>query len=488
MKQLSVILLSVAAASGPALADAQPGVLERAALADTLPQYGRAVLLANPAMQSLRLPVTISHIEAGWDGGRDRSVGFFRANSFMALGNGHHVLGQAGYSNGTLRDVSTVQNADAHLVYPYLMGVEATGDMRSERYNFGGTYWFYAPESHPWGWGATARYDAGLSYRNVDPRPRNVTGMLNLAAAASYTLRGRYTLALGMSADIYKQSNNLTFVSELGELPVYHLTGLGTVYHRFTSLGKDAFYKGRTYGLNIAASPVGMHGLYAGVNLSTGHMENILKDLNELPMARVTDRSVSAEAGWMGSWTPFVRWEAGRRRGTENFFGDASSGVYPQIAEATTYAQNRYSASVGAHGWAGPVSMLAHAGYDHSAEAYGGDRPRSGVSDMLTAGLGSRYAITFASDNLIIASAGVDSHISMHRRLSGLGDSPMEVFAKSLWRADASGRSTLNLAAEYSRRLSRVVALGLDIRYYHTFSSNNYFEPDRITVSAKLYL
>ena len=97
-------------------------------------------------------------------------------------------------------------------------------------------------------WGVSLSYDAGLYYRNIDPRPRNTTGTLT-SMQAWLCAHGPTTIsACREHIEKYRQTCDLMFMRAKREKPrVYHLTGLGNHYARFAGTGYSNYYDGERH-------------------------------------------------------------------------------------------------------------------------------------------------------------------------------------------------------------------------------------------------
>lgn len=354
----------------------------------------------NPAVKQWMLPASHSSIGPAYKWQRYSSAvdlqegegcDFWRLSAETYLKHGSSTLwGEARYDNGRQRSVKWNETSDRELIYPYITADSVGGDMRLERYSFAGGY---ADHSDRWAWGATISYDAGLYYRNVDPRPRNVTGMLDISVGGAYRISGPYHVGLSLVYAKYKQSASIEFKSQLGVEKIYHLTGLGTHYHRFAGVGTDAYYDGNRIGFTANVYPAAGSGWALTANFGRFEFDKVLTSLNKLPMAHVWHNDMTLQVAYMKpgtvhDWAIDARFEAYRRHGAENVFGDASSGVYPQIASIDSYADNsqRVTASAVWQFHPGVHSMLlclkGSGSYGHRAEAYLEPRRRMAVDDF----------------------------------------------------------------------------------------------------------
>ena len=178
----------------------------------------------------------------------------------------------------------------------------------------------------------------------------------------------------------YKQTNEIEFKSEMGVDKIFHLTGLASHYNRFAGDGLSTYYDGYRYGIDFNIYPSDSRGVFATCRLSRLTFNNILSDLNKLPLAHVWHNQLEAEAGLLASAGNIyggasARIKIYRRHGSENIFGDAASSVYPVIAANEMYADNAIAlAATGRCGVKfGPVSraqLQLSPEWSHQTEAY----------------------------------------------------------------------------------------------------------------------
>lgn len=312
----------------------------------------------NPAVRQWMLPGTYSRGGASWcDSTSNRAVD-------PRLGDGHRawsldaatylkyktstLWGFAGYANGKQYGLRWNETSDPGLLYPYLTVDKTGGDMSLEQYRFGGGY---ADHSGRWAWGAALSYRAGLYYRNVDPRPRNVTGLLSLSAGVAYRVAGPYYAGVSVDYSKYKQTNDIEFRSELGVEKIYHLLGPAVHYFRFAGTGLTSNYSGHTVGAGVTVFPSTGRGLSGAVSWHRFSFEKILTQLNKLPLVSLTDNTLRGQLTWLipGVHSDLaVSLDGTRqcRRGRENLFGDAAAGVYPKIGSREGYRYDERTATL----------------------------------------------------------------------------------------------------------------------------------------------
>lgn len=354
-------------------------------------------IYTNPAMTGLRRAGSYSSVGISWrhteahNGkpynpamGTAENRGTFMADAYIRQGSST-LTGFAGYATGKIKSMQWCETSDYDMVYPYVLADDTGGDLNEEIYRFGGGI---SSQAGRWRYGASLAYKAGLYYRNVDPRPRNVTGLLNLSAGIGYTI-GRHIMALAVRADKYKQTNSIEFMSESGSAKIYHLTGLGTDYVRFAGSGESTYYSGWRRGASFDMHPAhGACGLTARLEISRFTFTNIISDLNKLPMAKVRETVCSAEAGWKSHSVAVNAFaDITRRLGDENIFGDPQSGSYPQIATLTMYARNhvRAGADMAAtvlSGSRAALKITAQGAYTHDNQVLASDPARRTVNNV----------------------------------------------------------------------------------------------------------
>lgn len=314
----------------------------------------------NPSLKPFERDYSLSHVSAGYSGrfestrlyagnGNNENTGYFDATAYIHSGK-NTLWGNARYDNGRTHDIGWNESADAEIIYPYLSADETGGYMNQEHYSFSGGFASYNGKI---AWGGTIGYTAGLYYRGIDPRPRNITGKLDASLGISINLWHGYLAGVSANFRKYKQSNSIIFQSEMGESKIYHLTGLGTYYYRFSGASNSTYYTGYRYGATANIFPASGKGLIASISLSRFTFDHILRDLNKLPMSSVWHNQLDAQIAWRGSsgssrYEAEATWTAYRRHGEENIFGDPASSTYPQIGSLDMYADNSYGGTLSA--------------------------------------------------------------------------------------------------------------------------------------------
>ncbi len=334
-----------------------------AALTDSIPIIDRTIKafggysdvatlpFSNPAMQPLRQDYSISSVSLGYDSqisshpmvtscGRGEQKGYFNAQTYLKPRTST-VWGHASYNNGRILDMQLCESPNYNRVYPYSIADTIGGNQNLERYNFGGGY---AHSGDKILWGASISYEAGLYYRQIDPRPKSITGNLYLSLGLAFRIKN-YFIGPTYNFTRYRQSTAISFVSEMGETKLFHTTGLGTYYARFEGNGSSVFSDMFANCWGVDLHSLNPHGIFGSIRFSLASLRYVVSDLNKLPMANTSDKNFKLQVGYQSDiadkyWKVYAEVNLFRRHGKENLFGDPTSGSYPQIGKRLAFADN----------------------------------------------------------------------------------------------------------------------------------------------------
>ncbi|MDR2042503.1 MAG: hypothetical protein LBP98_09360 [Tannerella sp.] len=262
-------------------------------------------------------------------------------DSYIPLA-GSALWGNASYSGGKRFHLKLNETSDPALLYPYLTGDTIGGNLQSEVYRFAGGY---ARHNAHFSWGIEAGFRAMQEYRAIDPRPRNIVSDLNLSLGGSISLPSGHAAAAALHFRKYKQKNEIDFYNELGDVKVYHYTGLGNDYARFRTKADQSHYNGNALGASLHLLPRQPNGAIASFKYSRFFFEKIISSLNELNMLDRTEQALEAEAGYrLKSSARAIAFRLSavhlRKSGRENIFGDEASNNYPFIVVLEQYRRN----------------------------------------------------------------------------------------------------------------------------------------------------
>ncbi|MBB5636921.1 hypothetical protein HDF26_001749 [Pedobacter cryoconitis] len=206
------------------------------------------------------------------------------------------VWGNASYQNGKRYQVNWNESSDLQLIYPYVMADTVGGDLSYEEYAFSGGY---ALKLNQTTLGITGKYRALIEYRNIDPRPKNVTSDLEISIGVSHPVNRAYEIALGLSARKYTQDNQLKFFSELGGPVVYHMVGMGVANQLLTGNKLNAFYDGSGSGIQVQLIPMNKNGFFSSFAYNRFSFEKVIRDLQALPVSDLTATTIKGEFAYL---------------------------------------------------------------------------------------------------------------------------------------------------------------------------------------------
>jgi hypothetical protein len=353
MKTIKLIPVFLSAFVLPGIASDSIPIQRRIVAEQTVLRQFFFLPCLNPALRRFQSEYRLTEIKAESESGREkeaivvqegdgRQIYGIDVRSYIPLPNSS-LWGNASYHNGVRRRLRMNETSDAGLLYPYLTGDTIGGDMQSEIYSFSGGY---AGENRQFVWGISAGFRATQEYRAVDPRPGNIASQLDLTLGSALRAGNNYLAGLALHLQKYKQNNEIAFYNELGDVKVYHYTGLATDYARFRTKADKSYYNGKAAGVSVYLFPQRSTGWIATAKYNYFNFEKVISSLNELNMLEMAEHAFEAEAGYRTSGD---RQSAAfklnaysiRRRGTENIFGDESSNNYPWMAAIMPYRRTQ---------------------------------------------------------------------------------------------------------------------------------------------------
>ncbi len=353
MRKTFITLLTLAASLTAGASDADSTLAEHLGMWQSV----RSEAILNPALHAtaynssfsqLYMQTAIRRQSEAFE--QEKGDGFFhpelRVESFLRLSERTAVWGEAGYMNGRQRNIRWNSTSDYDLLKPYILADTLGGDTRLERYLFSGGY---ATRLNNWLLGAEMLFRADQEYRDTDPRMRGIVNDLTLRLGAAYNTAG-YHWALAFEGNIYKQTNSVVFYRELGVIPEYQMTGLGTEYARFSGDKRTLYYKGGSKRLLIDVEPEsGAAGPYAHLSLEEACHKRVIAELNSMPLTDMYRDQVAATLGWRGhSWAVFTQFSYADRNGEEHIAGTSAATYFPIIGKRTMYKNHLMDASLSA--------------------------------------------------------------------------------------------------------------------------------------------
>ena len=259
------------------------------------------------------------------------------AQSIYDINTVSRVFGEASYSWSQSKGNQYVENTDYTMLYPYLTCDTVGGGMRTEQYTFRGGY--RMKRNHVL-WHLALQYRAVQSYRSIDPRPKNKVAELNVEGSVGY-VDDQYAYSLMAEVGRYKQNNDISFYSELGNAQVYHLVQLDQDYARFSGDFLSAYYHGLTAGGTFMLQPQS-RGWLSGLGYHYMFVTKELSSSASTPIARIRTHTVSALLGYAAPrWRATVQADYMTRIGTQYLYGDVTGNYYHLLLKEDNYSNQQ---------------------------------------------------------------------------------------------------------------------------------------------------
>ncbi len=271
------------------------------------------------------------------ENGNGHTLGSLFVDSYLRMNNNTAVWGSASYTTGTQRNICWNSTSDYNLLAPYIMADTLGGDTHRERYTFSGGY---STKLKYIRLGGEMKIRADHEYRDHDPRMRGIVTELSLRGGASITT-WEYNWGIFIDGSVYKQTNSVDFYNELGKIPEYHMTGLGTDYSRFSGEQTEVAYRGGSFGLGLNVEPLHECGVYGYAHIGRNSYERQLTSANSVPLSRLIYNNIETTLGWKHNgehqWGIHTNFNFTKRCGDENLTGKSDSQYYPVIGTLTMY-------------------------------------------------------------------------------------------------------------------------------------------------------
>lgn len=311
----------------------------------------------NPAIHGRAFKSAFSQFSLGFDY-KDQTEPFIlqkgigntlydvEADTYLRLSDHSAVWGKASYMTGKSRSIKWSSVSDYELMEPYILADTLGGNTERERYVFEGGY---VTKLGKVLLGAEMLFRAEHEYRTVDPRMRAIVTDLTIRAGAAYETTS-YHWGVAAEANIYKQTDNVTFFRETGVIPEFQMTGLGAIYVRFSGEVNNLYFNGGGAQLYLNAQPRNVNGLFANITIGEHRYERIAASLNSLPLTKLYREEAKIQAGWRREGTADLAIYADakytRRLGDENVVGSSQSNNYPILTTLTMYKNDILDANL----------------------------------------------------------------------------------------------------------------------------------------------
>ena len=210
------------------------------------------------------------------EGSGNRSLRI-NSESFLKNLNGISLWGKAYYTNEKVKQVNFNESLDYQYVYPYVMADTVGGDLNAETYYFGGGL---SKKIGGLRYGIQGSFKGIQSYRDRDPRPKNISSDIDFSISVAKELNKQKALSLDLKVRKYNQNNSLQFVNELGFPLVYHDAGLGVYNELLAGTRMQAYYKGLSLGAQLNFLPTDLKGLSVQIGFNRFNLDKELSSVS----------------------------------------------------------------------------------------------------------------------------------------------------------------------------------------------------------------
>ncbi|REC63874.1 hypothetical protein DRF65_03995 [Chryseobacterium pennae] len=271
--------------------------------------------------------------------GKGKNIWGAEARTHQILDPKTTVWGNASYSQGKNKQVVWNENADYDIIYPYVAADSVGGDMKFENYAFSGGY---SRKFNSFTIGITGSYRASLSYRDLDPRPKNTSANFLLALGAHKMMFGKFKIGAYVEAEKYTQKHYLSFVSNQGFPMIYNMSGLGNSNELLSGKLRQAYYEGWSYGTGLQIFEAENRSWYLTAGIKKLNLDKLLTEYTDLNASRIDEEQFNFSLGKFFetgriSWGISANGNHINRKGTENLFLNDNSRNYIQIGSAQRY-------------------------------------------------------------------------------------------------------------------------------------------------------
>ncbi|MCJ7935820.1 MAG: hypothetical protein MUW56_19885 [Chryseobacterium sp.] len=271
--------------------------------------------------------------------GKGKSVWGAETSTLQIPDSNTVVWGNASYTQGKNKQMLWNENDDYDLIYPYVAADSVGGTMKFENYSFSGGY---AKRINSFTMGIAGSYKAGLSYRDIDPRPKNISAHFSLALGANKMMFDQFKIGAYLEAEKYTQKHDLSFVSNQGFPMIYNMTGLGNYNELLSGKLRQAYYEGWTYGGGIQIFEAANRNWYFNFGMKKLNLDKFLTEFTDLNASKIDEQQLNFSLGKIFDagkimWGLSADGSSMERKGTENLFLNDNSRNYIQIGALEKY-------------------------------------------------------------------------------------------------------------------------------------------------------
>lgn len=344
--------------------------------------------------------------------GKGKNLWGAEARTLQKLDSQTVVWGNASYSQGKSKQVVWNENADYDLIYPYVAADSVGGDMKFENYSFSGGY---SKQINTFTIGITGRYRASLSYRDVDPRPKNTTANFSLALGVNKMMFQKFKVGVYFDAEKYTQKHYLSFVSNQGFPTIYNMSGLGNYNELLSGKLRQAYYEGWSYGGGLQLFEPNNRNWYINIGLKKFSLDKLLTEYTDLNASKINEQQFSLSLGKFFEtdkllWGLSIDGNSTERKGTENLFLNDNSRNYLKIGSVEKYSHRMNNVLLKGLLQLGSgnvkSSILPYAGWMQTKEKYTSPLSIIDVSKLVY-GADYQWLKTFKNNQTLSVSLGL---------------------------------------------------------------------------------
>ncbi len=396
---------NIVTAQDLSVADKRNYELERTSLLNKLRLQGTA----HPALRQYRYQYSGTDLETGYSsktqdvynlqqGSGDQGLTISSssyARDFLA---NTTIWGQAEYNSSTVKNLSYNESLDYARIAPYFLADSVGGDLKMERYRFGGGI---VRSFGSWNIGSALNIDAKQGYRSSDPRPNNTSTALGLNFSMSREINQDYLLSVSVHGELFKEKDILNFVGSLGNPLIINLNGLGSYNNLLTGTGSSsstrthANFTTKTIETSVQLMPTDP-GLWLSLTAAKEYGDKTIPRAFEA-INRWEEQKTKLVLGYDGQldflkYVAVVEWKTQRRKGDEGLFTSSSGKDYDvtQISRVSSYRyyNDEYSGSItlGMNKW----NARLHGTYVDMLEQYAAPF-RTQKNQQIQAGIDLQY-------------------------------------------------------------------------------------------------
>lgn len=162
-----------------------------------------------------------------------------------------HYFGKAYFETNEQYNTQWNDVEDYQLLSPYLVGDSVGGTYKRETYYLSGGA---SISRKNFEWAVRAEYKGSVSYRQVDPRPRNTVSVFSINPGIVYRA-GNWHFGLAGNYLRYRQNVDIQVEKEDKKIFFYLMQGFGIYNRQFSGLNTSytRIYKGNLFSSNIMA-------------------------------------------------------------------------------------------------------------------------------------------------------------------------------------------------------------------------------------------